>query len=151
MWPPATSTNVTSLCNDSQVAVHREDIILDWIMVILPPVLTPIWQTLHCQSQPTNHAEEWHQVSKSHIWPQANRRTHSNRKPQMSSTGNMQEKGMWPTWRYHTRGSRCPKRDFTSFRQADRLDWQWCYGYFPWQLAEPTGFQEQGGRLCDGS
>lgn len=63
--------------------------------------------------------------------------------------GDMQGKGMWPTWHYHTRGCRCPKRDFTSIRQADRLDWQQRYGYFPWQLAEPTGFQERGGRLRD--
>ena len=31
------------------------------------------------------------------------------------------------------------------------LDWHPCYGDAPWQLAEPTGFQERGGRLCVGS
>ncbi|KAL7373160.1 hypothetical protein ABVT39_000272 [Epinephelus coioides] len=36
--------------------------------------------------------------------------------------GDMQGEGMWPTWRCRTRGCRCPKRDFTSIRQADRLD-----------------------------
>lgn len=65
--------------------------------------------------------------------------------------GSMQRERMWPTWHYHTSGCHCPKRDFTSIRQADRLDWRQCYGYFPWQLGEPTGFLERGGRLCDGS
>lgn len=64
---------------------------------------------------------------------------------------NMRGKGMWPTWHYHTRGCHCPKRDFTPIRQADRVDWQQCYGYFPWQPAEPTGSHEWGGRLCDES
>lgn len=63
--------------------------------------------------------------------------------------GNMWREGTWPTWHYHTRGLHCPERDFTSIRQADRPNWQQLYGYFPWQLAEPTGFLERGGRLCD--
>lgn len=77
--------NATCLYNDPRHAVDRGDILLDLIMVILFPFPTPIWQTLHCQSWLTNHAEEWHQVSESHNWPQACRRTHSNRKHQMSS------------------------------------------------------------------
>lgn len=39
----------------------------------------------------------------------------------------------------------------TSCPSGKLISWQHCYGYFPWQLAEPTGFQEWGGRLCDGS
>lgn len=45
----------------------------------------PFDKTVHCQSWLTNHAEEWHQVSESHNWPRACRRTHSNGKHQMSS------------------------------------------------------------------
>lgn len=142
--------NAMSLYNDQQHTVDRGDIILDLIVVIPFPFPTPIWQTLHCQSWLTNHAEEWHQVSESHNWPQACRRTHTeNIKCQVC--GNMQREGMWPTWHYHTSGCHCPKRNFTSIRKADRLDWQQCYCYFPWQLAEPTGSLEWGGRLCDGS
>lgn len=72
MCLPAASTNTLSLYNDPHdLAVQRQDIISDLIMVILPLFLSRIWQTLHCQSWLTTQAEEWHQVSKSHNWPQA--------------------------------------------------------------------------------
>lgn len=129
-------------------AADREYIILDLLMVILFPFPTPSWQTLHCQTWLAIHAEEWHQVSESHSWPQACRRTHRNHK--MSSTWEHAKGRDVAYMHYRTRGLHCPVRDFTSIREADRPNWQQLYGYFPWQLAEPTGFLERGGRLCDG-
>lgn len=69
---PAAFMNALSTYNDPHdLAVQRQDIILDLIMEILPLFLSPIWQILHCQSWLTNHVEEWHQVSMGHNWPQA--------------------------------------------------------------------------------
>lgn len=96
-------------------------------------------KTVHCQSWLTNHAEEWHQVSESHNWPRACRRTHSNGKHQMSSKWEDARERLWPTWHYHTNGYWCPERNL---QEADRPNRQQCYGYFPWQPVESTGSSE---------
>lgn len=144
--------NATSLYNDRQHAVDRGDIILDLIVAIPFPVPTPPFDK-HCTVR-----ADWQTMRKSDIrYPRATTDpgpaeghiATENIKCQVC--GNMQREGMWPTWHYHTSGCHCPKRNFTSIRKADRPDWQQCYCYFPWQLAEPTGSLEWGGRLCDGS